>query len=80
MMAKGNKIMGIYPPVLCFTPPAGLLRAGGAGAGTQTSDIADQVCKGYNKEHLSRITELMQEFGIPSSVCLPWGSVVNMCD
>lgn len=30
-MAKGNKIMGVYFPTLCFTHPARLLCAGGAG-------------------------------------------------
>lgn len=62
-MAKGNKIMATYLPTL-------LLCAGGTGAGIQTSYIADQVWKGNNKEQLSRISELMQEFGIPSSFCL----------
>jgi len=30
-MPKGNKIMGICFPVLCFTHPASLFCAGGAG-------------------------------------------------
>lgn len=38
------------------------------------------VCKWNNKEQLSRVTELIQEFGIALAFFLPKGSLVNMCD